>query len=152
MDTDSTLLGSGTTVAPRDFRGVGGLARSVGLLFLTLDLLTSSIPRRSDPPPQKLFKFTRNPSPARSSGREPTMGHSHGQARSPGFSRGPLKQLRRLDKSSSKFHDQVSNVLYGEEYKQWVPTIRGDDLVGLVDYLDTVCCRVSLPHSPLRLL
>jgi len=53
-------------------------------------------------------------------------------------SRSPLKQLRRLDKSSSKFHDRVSNILYGKEYMQWVPTIQGDDLVGLVDYLDEV--------------
>jgi len=62
----------------------------------------------------------------------------------------PLKQLRRLDRSSSKFHDRISSILYGEEYKQWVPTIQGDDLVGLVDYLDKVRCRVSLLRSPLN--
>jgi len=50
----------------------------------------------------------------------------------------PLEQLRRLDRSSSKFHDLVCNILYGREYLQWVPTIEGKDLVGLVDYLDTV--------------
>ena len=65
-------------------------------------------------------------------------------------SRGPLKELRCLDRSSSKFHDQVSNILYGEEYKLWVPTIQGDDLVGLVDYLDKVCCHVSFLRSPLK--
>jgi hypothetical protein len=58
-------------------------------------------------------------------------------------SHSPLKRLRRLDRSSSEFQDQVSNILYGEEYKQWVPNIQGDDLVGLVDYLDKVRCRVS---------
>ena len=63
-------------------------------------------------------------------------------------SHSPLKQLRRLDKSSSKFHDRVSNVLYGEEYKQWVPTIEGKDLVGLVDYLDTVRCLASFLPPP----
>jgi len=63
-------------------------------------------------------------------------------------SRSPLRQLRRLDKSSSKFHDRVSNVLYGEEYKQWVPTIEGNDLVELVDYLDTVRCVSSLLPLP----
>ena len=52
--------------------------------------------------------------------------------------RTPLIQLRRLDRSSSTFHDQVSNILYGEEYKQWVPTVQGDDLVALVDHLDKV--------------
>ena len=66
-------------------------------------------------------------------------------------SRIPLKQLRRLDRSSPEFHDQVSNILYGQEYQQWVPTIQGDDLVGLVDYLDKVRCRVSLLCSPLKL-
>ena len=65
-------------------------------------------------------------------------------------SRSPLKQLRHLDGSSSRFPDQVSNILYGGEYKQWVPTIQGDDLVGLVDYLDKVRCRVSLLCSPLK--
>ena len=62
--------------------------------------------------------------------------------------RNPLEQL---GKSSSEFHNKVSNILYGEEYKQWVPTIQGDDLVGLVDYLDKVRCRVSLLRSPLKL-
>jgi len=63
-------------------------------------------------------------------------------------SRSPLRQLRRLDKSSSNFHDRVSNVLYGEEYKQWVQTIEGNDLVGLVDYLDTVRCLASFLLLP----
>ena len=64
-------------------------------------------------------------------------------------SRSPLEKLRRLDKSSSEFHDQVSNILYGKEYMQWVPTIQGDDLVGLVDYLDTVRCLASFLPLPL---
>ena len=50
----------------------------------------------------------------------------------------PLIQLRRLDRTSSTFHDQVSSILYGEEYKQWVPTVQGDDLTALVDHLDKV--------------
>jgi len=62
-------------------------------------------------------------------------------------SRSPLEQLHRLDRSSLEFHDQVSNVLYGEEYKQWVPTIEGDDLVGLVGYLDEVLDNLD-PASP----
>jgi hypothetical protein len=66
-------------------------------------------------------------------------------------SRSLLKQLRHLDRSSSEFRDQlVNNVLYGEEYKQWIPTIQRDDLVGLIDHLDKVRCRVSLPHSSLK--
>jgi len=65
-------------------------------------------------------------------------------------SRSPLERLRHLDKSSSKFHDRVSNILYGEEYKEWMPTIEGDDLVGLADHLDKVRCHTSLPRSPLK--
>ena len=63
----------------------------------------------------------------------------------------PLQQLRRLDGFSSGFHDQVSNVLYGEEYRECVPNLQGDDLVWLVDYLDKVRRRVSLLHSLLKL-
>ena len=67
-------------------------------------------------------------------------------------SRGPLKRLYGLDKSSSKFHDQVSGILCGEEYKRWVSDLRGNDLMGLVDYLDQVCHPVSLfaPRSSHR--
>jgi len=66
-------------------------------------------------------------------------------------SRNPLTQLRHLDTSSPTFQDQVSNVLYGEEYKQWTQNLEGDDLIGLVDYLDNVRHRVSLLRSPLNL-
>jgi len=62
----------------------------------------------------------------------------------------PLEQLHRLDRSSSKFHDQVSNILRGEEYDQWVPNLQDQDSEGLVDYLDKVRCLVQLVHSPLR--
>jgi len=75
-----------------------------------------------------------------------------------------LQQLNRLDRSSPDFHDQLSNALYGEEYKKCVekykkcgeeykkcvPELQDDDLVWLVDYLDTVCCRVALPRSLLK--
>ena len=55
-----------------------------------------------------------------------------------------LQQLRHLDKSSSRFHDQLCNILYGKEYKQSVPNLRGDDLAELVDYLDAVRCCIAL--------
>ena len=57
-----------------------------------------------------------------------------------------LQRLRRLDRSSPNFHNQLSNVLFGEEYGQSVPNLRGNDLVSLVDYLDKAC----RPISPLR--
>ena len=56
-----------------------------------------------------------------------------------------LQQFHHLDRSSSGFHDQLTNVLYGEEYKQSVKSLQGNDLVWLVDYLDEVRCHAFLP-------
>ena len=61
-----------------------------------------------------------------------------------------LQQLHRLDRSSPDFHDQLCNVLYGEEYVQRVPNFGGEDLVWLVDYLDKVRRHVNLIHFPLK--
>lgn len=61
-----------------------------------------------------------------------------------------LQKLHRLDKSSSRFHDQLSNLLYGEEYRQCVPNLQGDDLLWFVDYLDRVRHYTALPRSPLK--
>jgi hypothetical protein len=61
-----------------------------------------------------------------------------------------LQQLDRLDGSLSGFHDQLCNLLYGEEYIQCARDLQGDDLVWLVDYLDRVRRRIALPHSPLK--
>ena len=67
---------------------------------------------------------------------------------------GLLSQLHLLDRSSSTFHDQLSNILYGEEFKQQAPNLQSDGLVWLVDYMDTVRRRVSsfVPHSNNRRL
>ena len=64
--------------------------------------------------------------------------------------RDPLKELRGLDKSSPEFHDQISDILHGEEYKQCVSDLQGDDLVWLVDYLDQVRLPISLVRFPLK--
>ena len=56
----------------------------------------------------------------------------------------PLEQLRSLDESSLEFQDQVSNILVGKKFMDWVSTIQDDDLVGLVDYLDKVRRSLSL--------
>ena len=63
----------------------------------------------------------------------------------------PYEQLYRLDRSSSRFHDQVSNVLYGGEYKKTVPNLQDEDLVRFIDYLDEVRRRIPLFYSPLNL-
>ena len=58
-----------------------------------------------------------------------------------------LQQLYHLNRSSSKFHDQLSNVLNGEAYQRTVPNLNGNELVSLIDYLDKVRCFISLPRS-----
>ena len=63
-----------------------------------------------------------------------------------------LQQLDHLDSSSTDFHNQLCNVLHGEEYSRCMPNLQGDDLVRLVDYLDKVRRRrVTFPNSPLKL-
>jgi len=63
-------------------------------------------------------------------------------------SHNPLSQLLRLDSTSSEFNEQVTDILYGEEYVRWMPNLQGDDLMGLVDYLDEVRLRFSLVRPP----
>ena len=60
-----------------------------------------------------------------------------------------LQQLHQLDRSSPGFSDQLCNVLYGREYSQCTPNLQGDDMAWLVDYLDKVRRRVTLPYSSL---
>ena len=55
-----------------------------------------------------------------------------------------LQKLNTLDKSLSEFHDQLSNVLYGEEYARCMKDLRDDELVWLIDFLDDVCSVLSL--------
>ena len=68
----------------------------------------------------------------------------------PSLSSPVLQRLDHLDRSSPGFHDQLCNVLYGEEYVQCVANLQGDDLVWLVDYPDRVRRRVALSHSLLK--
>ena len=63
---------------------------------------------------------------------------------------GLLPRLHLLDRSSSTFHDQLSGILYGEEFKQQALNLQNDGLVWLVDYLDNVRRRVSLFCSLLK--
>ena len=48
------------------------------------------------------------------------------------------------------FHDQLCNVLYGEEYVESAPHLQHDDAIWLVDYLDTVRRYAALPRSLLN--
>ena len=56
-----------------------------------------------------------------------------------------LQQLDRFDRSSSEFHDQLCNVLYGREYKLCVQSLQHEDLVWLIDYLDKVRRHAAFP-------
>ncbi|KAF9643026.1 kinase-like protein [Thelephora ganbajun] len=47
-----------------------------------------------------------------------------------------LQQIYHLDRSSPDFHDQLDNVLHGQEYDQCVPNLEEEDLAWLVNYLD----------------
>ena len=62
----------------------------------------------------------------------------------------PLLRLHRLNRSSFGFHDQLSNVLYGEEYQKCVRNLIDDDSVWLVDYLDKARHCTALPRFPLK--
>jgi hypothetical protein len=61
-----------------------------------------------------------------------------------------LQQLNRLNRSSPDFHDQLSNILYGEEYTQCVRSLQNDDLVWLIEYLDKVRRHNALPRTLLQ--
>ena len=50
----------------------------------------------------------------------------------------PLEQLLRLNSSLPQFDDQVSNILHGEGYRQFVKRISSTDAVRLIDFLDRV--------------
>ena len=65
-------------------------------------------------------------------------------------STGLLHQLHILNRSSSTFHDKLSSILYGEEFRENAPNLETDGLVWLVDYLDKVRPRVSLLRYPLK--
>lgn len=77
--------------------------------------------------------------------RRPEIPEVLGVLRSLSVSRPVLEQLRYIDRSSSGFHDQLTKVLYGEKYQQYVPNLQGDDLVWLIDYLDEVRSTLPVP-------
>ena len=61
-----------------------------------------------------------------------------------------LQYLHRLNASSPKFGDQLCNILYGAEYVNCLPSLGGDNLVWLVDYLDNVRYCIVLTNFPLK--
>lgn len=51
---------------------------------------------------------------------------------------GPLRELRDLDQTSPQFHERLSDLLRGNECQRVILGLQGEDLVWLVEYLDTV--------------
>ena len=57
----------------------------------------------------------------------------------------PLKQLHDLDRASPQFHTHLSNFLRSKEYRSAVPSLQGEDLAWLVEYLDGVSLQTISP-------
>jgi hypothetical protein len=58
-----------------------------------------------------------------------------------------LQQLHNLDRASPLFHKEISEFLRGKEYRDAVPNLKGEDLMWLVEYLDSVSLQTVFPHS-----
>lgn len=50
----------------------------------------------------------------------------------------PLRQLHDLDRSSPRYYEQLIDFLRGNEYREVFPTLQNDDVVWLVEFLDSV--------------
>ena len=61
----------------------------------------------------------------------------------------PLRALRDLDRTSPHFHNQLIDLLRGKEYRDVIPSLEGEDLAWLVDYLDDVSLHSVSPHPAL---
>ena len=61
-----------------------------------------------------------------------------------------LQQLHDLDRASPLFHKQISEFLRGKEYRDAVPNLKDEDLMWLVEYLDSVRSQTIFPHSTLN--
>lgn len=62
-----------------------------------------------------------------------------------------LQQLHRLDQSLPGFCDELSNILDGKEYQQYMPNLQDhDSLKRLADHLDKVRRLIAHPRSPLK--
>ena len=61
----------------------------------------------------------------------------------------PLQTLRDIDKTSPHFHNQLIDLLRGNEYQDVVPSLQGEDLAWLVNYLDNVSRHNVSPYPTL---
>jgi len=49
-----------------------------------------------------------------------------------------LQQLHDFDKTPPQFHERLTNFLRGDDYRNAVSNLQGEDLTWLVEYLDGV--------------
>ena len=63
--------------------------------------------------------------------------------------RNPLQKLRGLDKTSSQFHEELSNFIRGHVYRSALPSLQSENLTWLVEYLDSVSLRSPFAAPPL---
>jgi len=56
-----------------------------------------------------------------------------------------LKQLHGFDRASPQFHKHLSNFFHSEGYRNAVPTLQGERLAWLVEYLDSVSLQIVPP-------
>jgi len=56
-----------------------------------------------------------------------------------------LEQLRGFDRASPQFRNHLSNFLRSEGYRGAVPSLQGEDLAWLVEYLDSVSLQTIPP-------
>ncbi|KAF9644929.1 hypothetical protein BDM02DRAFT_823150 [Thelephora ganbajun] len=59
--------------------------------------------------------------------------------------RNSLQQLHDLDRASPQFHEQLSNFLRGNEYRNVFPKLQGEDFAWLIEYLDSVLVGIPDP-------
>ena len=146
MDVSTTLLGSGSSFAPGDLGGVENFAWLVSFPPIRATPLLTCFPLRSVLSPKRPSERVSDPISTLSSKRKSAKNHAVRETRLSSHPHSFLQQLHRLDRSSHEFHDQLSNILYGEEYKQSAPNLDTDCSAWLVDYLDNVRRSISPPH------
>lgn len=61
-----------------------------------------------------------------------------------------LQKLDGLDRSLPEFYKQLDSILHGDEYRKLVLNLQGDDLVWLVEHLDSVRRHFALLPLYLR--
>ena len=61
----------------------------------------------------------------------------------------PLQRLYDLDKASPQFHEELRNFFHGNLYRILLPSLRGEGLAWLVEYLDSVRFKIIFLYAML---